>query len=56
MTKKESLVKLKKLFRDPLISISKLKEVRDLYNEIKNLSVADNADIPKEQEQKIASL
>lgn len=56
MTKKEALMKLKSMFRNPTLPTHKLKLVRDLYSEIKDLKTIDDANIPKDLEFRVASL
>ena len=56
MTKKEATTKLKGLFRDPNIATSKLKLVRDLYSQVKDLPQEDSQSIPKTLEVKISLL
>ena len=53
MTKKEALLKLKVAFRNPNNATHKIKEIRDVYNSIKALRIADNASIDKQLENKI---
>lgn len=56
MTKKEALAKLKALFRNPSLATHKLKEVRKLYSQVKDLSTLENSNIPKDLEFRVASL
>lgn len=56
MTKKEALLKLKVTFRNPNLSTYRLKEVRDLYSEIKGLTISDNTSVSKDLEYKVKSM
>lgn len=56
MTKKQALIKLKTLFRNPSLPTSKLQVLRQLYSEIKNLETLDDAKIPASLEARVASL
>lgn len=56
MTKQEALLKLKVAFRNPNIATHRLKEIRDMYASIKDLSISDNATIAKPLEAKVNSL
>lgn len=56
MTKKQALIKLKTLFRNPTLPTSKLQIVRSLYSEIKALETLDDAKIPANLEARVAAL
>lgn len=56
MTKKEALLRLKVAFRNPNLATHKLKEVRDLYSEIKELSISENTSVSKQLETKVKTI
>lgn len=55
MTKKEAMVKLKGAWRTAQTT-TKMKVVKDLYTEVKNLDTPDSAQIPANVEQKVTSV
>ena len=55
MTKKEAMVKLKGTWRTAQ-STTKMKAVKDLYTEVKNLDIPDTAQVPANVEQKVSNV
>jgi len=56
MKKHEALAILKSKFRDVNNTIQQIKEIKDLYNEIKEINVKDKDPIPMKYETKIRSI
>lgn len=55
MTKKEAMVKLKGAWRTAQ-STTKMKAIKDLYMEVKNLDAPDTAQVPANVEQKVSNV
>lgn len=56
MKKKDVLTVLKRKFMDTNTPTIKMKEIKDLYKEIKALMIADNDMIPRHLENKFRAL
>ena len=55
MTKKEAMMKLKGDFRNA-VTATKMKNVKELYAEVKNLDLGDNDNVPENVEQRISNV
>lgn len=56
MKKKDALTVLKRQFMDTNTPTSKMKDIKELYKEIKSLVLADNDNIPRNIENKFRAL